>query len=275
MSRFNSFLGVILSPLKKALKLIAIIAFFVAAGCNLLSSFGNFPGDFFGVIGILFEMVFYVGLIVIIPVLLLVKKEGLAKKFFILFVSFWFVRTIISYFGDFSNVAYFPALFIVAYVFEFLIAIALLFGFVLLVIDEFSEGKEKKFGSIAALLFIGAFALYFFVLLFLIIGYAVNGAPWTMYFDLFSDLAIFAALTAAYLYFADLKIEAPEKKEEAAVSSDKAEATEETAEEPEAAEEPETAEEAAEEPETVEEAAEEPEAAEETAEETEEAPAEQ
>lgn len=268
----NSLSDMILSPLKKVARIVTIIAFIVAASCSLLIFMGSFPGDFFGVIGYLFEMVFFVGLLAIIPVLLLINKDGLAKKFMILLLAFWFVRTLLSYFGDFSNVSGLPALAVVAYVFEFLIALALLAAFVLSVIDEFSEGKEKKFQKLSALLFVISLALFVFVLLFMIIFYAVNGAPWTMYFDLLESLAIFAGVTFGYLYFVDLKLNAPEKEEKAAENNEKAEATKETAEEAETAEETEVAEET----ETAEEApAEEPEAAEETAEETEEAPAEQ
>ena len=171
----------------KLAKLLTIIFLFVAAGSNMLVTFGNFANTFMGVVGELITLVFETLLYAAVAVLLLVGKTELAKKVLYPVFAYWLISTILGDLAMANNVvAGQNGLVIVYSLFEFAIALLLIAAAVLFVR---AAGKKEKLVNIAWVLVICVLALSALALLLRMIRLIDFGANWTRYFFILCECA--------------------------------------------------------------------------------------
>lgn len=171
----------------KLAKLLTIIFLLVAAGSNMLVTFGNFANTFMGVVGDLVTLVFETLLYAAVAVLLLVGKTELAKKVLYPVFAYWLISTILGDLSMANNVvAGQNGLVIVYSLFEFAIALLLIAAAILFVL---AAGKKEKLVNIAWILIICVLALSALALLLRMIRLIDFGANWTRYFGILCECA--------------------------------------------------------------------------------------
>lgn len=185
---------------KKA-KLIAIILLFAATGFLLIATLANLGGGFMPVLGDLILLLVDLVIVGIIPLLLVLNKDSMAKYVLAPIFGYWMLRSIHTYIGHSSRiVGDNPGLIIAPSVFEFIIGCALLAILVLMVLYFFMK-KPLLLNIGFAIL---ACSLVFFLLTFVlwIAAYAKYNSDWPNYFYAFYEfLFLPAGLTFAVMDF--------------------------------------------------------------------------
>ena len=171
----------------KLAKLLTIIFMFVAAGSNMLVTFGNFANTFMGVVGDLITLVFETLIYASVAVLLLVGKVELAKKALYPIFAYWLISTILGDLAMSGNVvAGANSLVIVYSLFEFALALLLIAAAVLFVL---SAGRKEALANVAWILVLCVLALSALALLLRLIRLIDVGANWTRYFGILCECA--------------------------------------------------------------------------------------
>ena len=175
----NAFLG----KVKRTSEFVAMILFFVASFFALLYYIGNFGNDFMPVIGNLFSMLLEVGIWLIVPLLILLKKRRFAKWASLAVAAYWLISTLFSLFRDMAMArSGGTGLAISIGIFSFLAASSLVVAAVFAVL---SVSREKPRMKIPALGAYGTLLTFYFVLFSLwTADYATMGAGWNEYFSL-------------------------------------------------------------------------------------------
>ncbi|MCR5422770.1 MAG: hypothetical protein K6E74_03955 [Bacilli bacterium] len=218
---------------KNISRLVVIIGLLVIAGVYLVLGVTGFGDRFFSFISDGFSLLFLVCLYALPAVLLLLKKDDVAK--FFLFVLLAYV--IINWIGNYVGVGYminsnYPAMTVVYGVFCFLHGLLLLTCAVFFVLCKAFNLKLYKILNLLVVI-----ALGFFVVVFLVtfITYIVNDAGWvSIVQSIFEVLLLPFVVFCALLPYQDAKVEekqAEEKKEEKEEASAEEEKEETPAEE--------------------------------------------
>ena len=189
------------SSLKKIASLLAVILLLTAAGCTLLTDLGSFDNGFFPVIGNLILLVVEMVLIGGVAVLLLMKKDDLAKKALGPVFAWRMIGTILSGISYSAGInSYNDGLGITVCVFAFLAGLALLAAAVFFVLGICGKTAFYKFGW---LLFAAYLCLAFIVMIMTCVRAGVNDYSWQSFIGAFGGFAFdlgmfFAALLMWY-----------------------------------------------------------------------------
>lgn len=199
-----------LSILKKYSSKITTYSLYAAAGFALLAHCGNFTNAFMPVVGNLFLLLFDVTFLALIPLCMTLKKNEWAKIVFIPVFSYWTISTVYDFLSDtFMARKIFGGLTVAVSVFEFFIAIAVLAGIVLFVVNKIK--KNALFDKIIPYIFVGAIALFFITFILNIANDATGDANWNAYFYNFRTfLALPVGMFFSWLTFCkkeDLPVE--------------------------------------------------------------------
>ena len=172
----------IFETLAKPAKLVLIIGGLVYAVWFATKTAMGMGGTFMSVLTGVITLIVGVGLIALPPVLLLLKKEELAKLFFVFLVGYWVLRTPSEYFflaDTFADANEFYPVFVS--IFLLIIGMAVL-GVLVLLVLEMLLGMKFLRPIINLVAFIAVAACIFTGILF-IIECAIMKAGWTMYID--------------------------------------------------------------------------------------------
>ena len=173
----NSAFGPIFKKLQNPAKLIILITFFIVAAFELLTRFPNTDAGFFGVLGGLFVLIIMVALWALVPTLLLLKQEGIAKKVFPFILFYWLLNEIVSFLSDASFIrSEVDGLYVTSCVFKFLIALAFIAAIVLIVLGMFK--KSLDFGYLPYVIAAGTYLFYFilFIMRLVLVSKGIEGA---------------------------------------------------------------------------------------------------
>lgn len=174
---------------KKPAKICTISCFIAAAVFSLLVNIGNFGGGFMPVVGRLFILIIEVALWACIPVFILLKKEDIAKKFFLPILVYWYLNIVITFFVDTAwarpNV---NGVFVASGVFEFLLGLAFLAAVALYVISKIKN--KDIFEQLAFIIFGASFVIFFVVFILRMVGESQWNAPWNDYFNVILNFLI-------------------------------------------------------------------------------------
>ena len=179
-------MNVFMGKLKRTSEFVAMILFFVAAFFSLLYYIGNFDGAFMPVIGNLFAMVLQVGIWLVIPLCIVMKRRSYARWATLAVALYWLITTLFTLLGETSMASSeYPSLAIAVGVFSFLTACTLIvmtsFG---LTAVTHKSGKIKMF---AACIYVGAL-LFYLILFALSVALAADVEEgWNVYFKLLCD----------------------------------------------------------------------------------------
>ena len=237
-----------INAVKRRSESICQILFYVVSALCFIYYVGDFNGGFMPVMGTLLSMVIEVGLWLLIPVLLSIRRRSIAKWAFLGISIYWALTTIFSLLqGAGLATAFASSLSCATGVFSFLVACAMIVVSIFGVLAYWK--KDTKMKLIAICIFIGTLVFYLvFFALRVALGAAWND-PWNAYFALIYEYLVipFAMLFAALafwfeegeLYFAvfDKSVaekadaseslpEAEEVEEESEPENDEAEASE-------------------------------------------------
>ena len=179
-------MNIFMGKLKRMSEYVAMILFFVAAFFSLLFYIGNFDGAFMPVIGNLFKMCLQVGIWLIIPLCIVMKRRSYARWATVAVSLYWLITTLFTLLDTTAMaVGANPPLTISVGVFAFLVACALI------VMTSFALAsvvrKNAKLKLIAFLIYVGALLLF---LVLFSLGTAVAaewGFGWNTYFSLICD----------------------------------------------------------------------------------------
>lgn len=219
---------------KNISRLVVIIGLLVMAGVYLVLGVTGFGDRFFSFMSDGFYLLFRVCLYALPAVLLLLKKDDVAK--FFLFVLLAYV--IINWIGGYVDSGYmindyYPAMTVVYGVFRFLHGLLLLTCAVFFVLCKAFNLKLYKLLNILVLASLG-----FFVVVFLVtfITYIVNDYGWvSVVSSIFDVLVLPFVVFCALLPYQNAKVEEQakeEKKEEASAEEEQPAEEEKPAEEP-------------------------------------------
>ena len=179
-------MNVFMSKVKRTSEFVAMILFFVAAFFSLLYYIGNFDGAFMPVIGNLFAMVLQVGIWLVIPLCIVMKRRSYARWATLAVALYWLITTLFSMLDNTAMASgVFPPLAIAVGVFSFLTACTLIVmtAFALTAVTH----KNGKIKMVAACIYVGAL-LFYLVLFALSVAFAAGGnAGWNVYFGLLCD----------------------------------------------------------------------------------------
>ena len=212
-------LNQVINTVKRRAESIVAILFYVAAGFCFFFYVGSFNGSFMPVLGTLLSMLIEVGLWLLIPVLITIRRRSVAKWAFLGLSIFWVLTTIFSLL-DSTGFAVKGAggLACSVGVFSFFAACALIVTAVLATIAYWK--KDFKLKIISLLVFLGAL-VFFLVLFALRVALAAKwNAAWGTYFGLIYNYLLipFAMLFAALAFWyneSELHFAVFEKKPEA------------------------------------------------------------
>lgn len=182
-------MNVFMGKIKRTSEFVAMILFFVASFFALLYYIGNFDADFMPVIGNLFSMILQVGIWLVIPFCIVMKRRSYARWAALGVALYWLITTLFSLLSatglaSSGN----PALTISVGVFSFLTACALIvmICFALTALTR----KSGKIKMTAACIYAGALVLYL-VLFSLRVALAAKwGVGWSAYFELICDYLV-------------------------------------------------------------------------------------
>lgn len=170
----------IFALLAKPARLVFIIGGFVYALWFAVMTAMSIDGEFMNVLTNIIELFVGVALICLPPVMLLLKKEELAKLFFVFLLGYWVLTAPTEYFFLAETCAsakeFYPV-----FVSIFLLAIGLaLVGILVLIILEMLLGLKflRPIVNLIALIFVAA--CFLTAILFMILA-GVNNAPWNFY----------------------------------------------------------------------------------------------
>lgn len=168
--------------LSKPARWILIIGGLVYAVWFAVQTAMGMDGTFMSVLTGVFTLIIGVGLIALPPVLLLLKKEDLAKLFFVFLLGYWVLTTPREYFFLADTFAeadqFFPV-----FVSIFLLIIGLgLLGILVLVVLEMLLGMKFLRPIINLVAFFTVCACILTGILFIILS-AINNATWVMYIE--------------------------------------------------------------------------------------------
>lgn len=156
----NSLFDPIFKMLQKPAKLVTIVTFYIVAAFMLLVNLPDTDGGFFGVIGGLIIMVIMIALFAIVPTLLLLKKEDVAKKVFPFILFYWLLNEVTEFLSHGRWIRpKVTGLYVTIGIFEFLIALAFIAAIVLIVLGMFK--KSLDFGNLPYVIAAGTFLFYF------------------------------------------------------------------------------------------------------------------
>lgn len=168
--------------LAKPSKLVLIIGGFVYAAWFAARTAMGIDGNFMSVLTSIIVLFVGTGLICLPPVLLLLKKEDLAKLFFVFLIGFWVLNTPTEYFflaDTFAEANEFYPVFVSIFLLG--IGLALLGVLVLLVLEMLLGMKFlRPIINLVALITVAACLLT--AILFIILC-ATQQAPWTSYVE--------------------------------------------------------------------------------------------
>ena len=188
----------IMNALKKRAESICTILFYAASALCFFYYVGNFGGDFMPVMGNLFALFLEVGLWLVIPLLLTLRKRSIAKWAFLGISIYWLLTTLFNLLGHtgFAGSGK-SALSCAIGVFAFLLASDLIVMAVMGVLSVLK--KERKWKRIALFVYVGAL-LFFLVTFSLLTAYYANRrVDWNEYFYL---LYVYLALPFAMIFAA-------------------------------------------------------------------------
>lgn len=100
MDKFNSIVDKGLNAIKPVAKWGMVGSLLAAALFTLLVTAGNLGGGFMPVICGLFILLIMVSVWACVPVFVLIKKEDVAKKSFVLVLAYWYITSLIAFFND-------------------------------------------------------------------------------------------------------------------------------------------------------------------------------
>ena len=166
--------------MRKLSKELATYLLFATGVFCLLFYVGNFGGGFLPVMGNLFLMILEIALWIVIPVLLTVGKNDLAKKALRPIFSFWLIHTVYTFLTDCTQGGGW-ALADALCVFELLIACAFIVMAVFTVLSYVR--KDMRLKKIAFLIFVGCLVFYLVVFSLRVVVYAQMGVGWNAYFE--------------------------------------------------------------------------------------------
>ena len=197
----NTFLDSAFQKLQSPAKSIMIGTFYAAALFSLLGSVANFDDGFFSAIGELIMMVILVALWAIVPTLLLLKKEDLAKKVFPFVLFYWLINELSNLFASAGWIkSKVSGLLVTIGIFEFFIALAFIAAIVLIVLGLIK--KTDKFTKLSFAIFACTFLLYFVVFILRVIVEAKYKAAWSDYLEtIVSTLVLPVGVFFAALFF--------------------------------------------------------------------------
>lgn len=186
--------------LAKPAKLIVIIAFYAAAGFELISLCGMFPTGFIPVLAHLLLLGVYIALYALYPTLLLLNKREAAKYVFGAFLFYWIITTSLNYVDNATTiVAEMGGLVIVASILELIIALGLLAVIVFkLLAIIFKVNVLVTFNKFILLFILIPFFLLF---IFALISFIQTGVGWSAYFAIVVNfIAIPLGVVFSYLF---------------------------------------------------------------------------
>lgn len=192
--------------LAKPAKLVLIIGGFVYAAWFAARTAMGIDGNFMSVLTSIIILFVGTGLICLPPVLLLVKKEELAKLFFVFLIGFWVLNTPTEYFflaDTFAEANEFYPVFVSIFLLG--IGLALLGVLVLLVLEMLLGMKFlRPIINLVALIFV--LACFLTAILFVILC-AIRQAGWTFYVEYALMDMIVLPVTVGFgcLYFFGVK----------------------------------------------------------------------
>ena len=190
----------ILELLVKPSRLILLIASIVYVSLYAISGFGSLGGEFMPLISRLIIMLVTIAAVVSIPVLLILKKDNIAKIVFALVGGFWLVDAARSYVSDGQAVINgADGLYITAGIFGFLAGLCLTAVLILLVFSFVLKKEALRFVSI--LVFIIGYVFIFITSIFQMIIEGQVNAGWTLYFISINMMVAPIAVLFGYLYF--------------------------------------------------------------------------
>lgn len=232
----NAFLG----KVKRTSEYIAMMLFFIAAFFVMLYYIGNFAADFMPVLGNLFSMLLDVGIWLIVPVCIAMRKRSCAKWASIGVSLYWLITSLFDLLSDTAFASStFGDLLISVGVFSFLTACALVVMTVFFAMSMAKKDQKKKL--IAFFIFLGILVFYLVLFSLWTAASAKWGSTWNSYFRLvYTYLVIpFAMLFIAIAFgFKEGELVLPLKpKAKKAVTEAPAPMAEESKEEPPALEE--------------------------------------
>ena len=191
----------IINTVKRRSESIAAILFYITAGFCFFFYVGNFNGSFMPVLGTLISMALEVGLWLLIPVLISVRRRSIAKWAFLGLSIFWVLTTTFSLL-DATGFATAGAggLACSVGVFSFLIACALIVTAVFATIAYWK--KDKKMKLVALFIYLGTLVLLLVLFALYVALYANWRAGWNRYFGLiYQYILIPVAMCFAALAF--------------------------------------------------------------------------
>ena len=217
------------SLFKNISRLVVIIGLLVIAGVYLVLGTLGFGERFFSFISDGFSLLFIVCLYALPAVLLLLKKDDVAKFFLFVLLAYVIINWISYYVGvGYKINSNYPAMTVVNGVFCFLHGLLLLTCAVFFVLCKAFNLKLYKLLNLLVVIALGFFAI---VLLITFITYIVNEDGWvSIVRSIFDVLLLPFVVFCALLPYQDAKVE--EKKEESPAEEEKEEATEEKQEVP-------------------------------------------
>ena len=191
----------IIAKLKNLSRMMTIILFSTIALFDFLINVSTFPNRFFPVIGQMITMIIVLALDLSIPLLLIIRKDKLAKIAFYL-VGFYTLLNVIfnglNYSQGITNNA--DTLLLLYRIFGFVATLAFISMIVLYIISRIKHNNLLE--SIMFLIFASAMTLLFTGLILVYIYYGKNDIGWVSWFSRFEDLMIMpAALLFGFLHF--------------------------------------------------------------------------
>lgn len=188
--------------LAKPARLVLIIGGFVYALWFAIQTAMGIDGQFMNVLTSIVTLFVGTGLICLPPLMLLLKKEELAKLFFVFLIGFWVLSTPTEYFFLAETLAdgkeFYP---IFVSVFLLLIGLAVVGVLALIIVDIiFGLSQLRPIINLLALI---AVATCFFTAILFIIECAVMKAGWTFYvrYALMDMMILPATVGFGCLYF--------------------------------------------------------------------------
>ena len=175
-------MNVFMGKVKRMSEFIAMILFFVAAFFSLLFYIGKFDGAFMPVIGNLFSMLLQVGIWLIIPLCIVMKRRSYARWAALAVSLYWLITTLFSLLDSTAMaVGTNPPLTISVGVFSFLVACALIvmISFALASVVR----KDAKVKLIAFFIYVGALLLFLVLFALSAAVTAKLGFGWNVYFS--------------------------------------------------------------------------------------------
>ena len=191
----------VINTVKRRSESVCEALFYVVAGLCFIFYVGSFNGSFMPVMGTLLSMGLEVGLWLLIPVLLSIRRRSIAKWAFLGLSIYWALTTIFSMLdGAGLATTGATALSGATGVFCFIIACAMIVTTVFATVAYWK--KDKKMKVTALLIFLGTILLFVVLFGLQVALYAKWGMAWNVYFHLvYGYLLIPVAMCFAALAF--------------------------------------------------------------------------